>query len=401
MIMIKIHVPFSKLKEAVQYHWNWIKRKFYIDVDYNSLNTNEKIKWTKAHKELNELYELLHFTGLSDEEKKLQLKKLICVFPKNLENISKSDEFEHLVMNKSSGYYTWKKATKKLEKINKSNPKYNLLNEFVEFGKILYKKEINSDRVLQLLDYESLYDDPNWNAYKLCEKLDISVCPYCNRNYVFVTRNVDGKFLTRPQLDHFFVKSKYPFLSCSFFNLIPSCPFCNTEKNDNDKSTIYPYLEEFGDNAVFQMNSENVEDILKTKYISFDMKYNIEIKQVYSEKEKSEKKVQGEDIDLFVKKIVNSDEVFHLSPLYKEHQLELKDLLLRYINTRGSNLGKYAKVYYEKDLKDIDSFQKEELKKFLLGFPISITEKKFEYPLRKFKEDIVKQLDDKSLNEEI
>ena len=72
------------------------------------------------------------------------------------------------------------------------------------------------------------------NAVWLTKRLDIRVCPYCNRAYIFtlkgrgtISRSV------RPELDHFYPKSnpKYKHLAISFYNLIPACPSCNHLKS--------------------------------------------------------------------------------------------------------------------------------------------------------------------------
>ena len=92
---------------------------------------------------------------------------------------------------------------------------------------------------------ESLYDafsDKNnklgISAVKLIADLDISVCPYCNRNFIY---NTDKK---RPsEIDHFHAKSKYPLLAMSFYNLVPACKVCNHFKNDAaDKKLINPRI---------------------------------------------------------------------------------------------------------------------------------------------------------------
>ena len=65
--------------------------------------------------------------------------------------------------------------------------------------------------------------------------MGISVCPYCNRNYIFSNENV-----ITCQLDHFFSKEKYPILAVSFFNLIPCCSTCNRLKGTK-YFAFYPY----------------------------------------------------------------------------------------------------------------------------------------------------------------
>lgn len=65
-------------------------------------------------------------------------------------------------------------------------------------------------------------------AYWLQRCLGLRTCPYCNANYTIVSAK--GRF--RADLEHFFPKSKYPYLSVTLYNLFPSCPTCNKLKGD-------------------------------------------------------------------------------------------------------------------------------------------------------------------------
>lgn len=106
--------------------------------------------------------------------------------------------------------------------------------------------------------FERLYTNftkRRWSK-SLLEKLNVRVCPYCNRQYTFTLRN-DG---IRPQFDHFFPKSLYSYLSVSLYNLIPSCGICNSKKhnlNTYEYDLYYPYEDEFGNNVVFQTTPIN------------------------------------------------------------------------------------------------------------------------------------------------
>ena len=62
--------------------------------------------------------------------------------------------------------------------------------------------------------YNSLFSVYSWGAYSLLKEIDISTCPYCNRQYISILENknsnISGK--TRPELDHFLCKKEFPFL---------------------------------------------------------------------------------------------------------------------------------------------------------------------------------------------
>lgn len=78
-------------------------------------------------------------------------------------------------------------------------------------------------------------------AYAVMKKLQVNVCPYCNRQYTFT---VDGNKKTRPEFDHFYDKASYPLLALSFFNLVSSCHTCNHVKR-NDEAAVNPYFHGF------------------------------------------------------------------------------------------------------------------------------------------------------------
>lgn len=70
----------------------------------------------------------------------------------------------------------------------------------------------------------TLYKD-RFPRKEFMESLGVTVCPYCNRNFV----NKANK-RTMCDLDHFFNKDKYPVLAVSFYNLVPVCHSCNHSK---------------------------------------------------------------------------------------------------------------------------------------------------------------------------
>lgn len=136
----------------------------------------------------------------------------------------------------------------------------NLKNEFNQFENYLnskgYSRKRKNNLISRYFDYDSLIGytfKKQKHSYWLMEKLDIKVCPYCNRSYTF-TINTKSKNI-RPEFDHFYPKdsNKYPYLALSFYNLIPSCPICNHTKKTTEVD-IHPYVESFGDNCKFRID---------------------------------------------------------------------------------------------------------------------------------------------------
>lgn len=67
-----------------------------------------------------------------------------------------------------------------------------------------------------------------------CIQFGLRYCPYCNQQLVQVITEIDaltGDELKSAllQLDHFFPQSRHPYLSISFFNLVPGCSPCNAQ----------------------------------------------------------------------------------------------------------------------------------------------------------------------------
>ncbi len=74
---------------------------------------------------------------------------------------------------------------------------------------------------------------------ELVEKLEISVCPYCNRTFIDSVHN-----RRTYQLDHFFNKYEYPIFAASFYNLVPCCYGCNYIKR-KETFSYSPYNPDF------------------------------------------------------------------------------------------------------------------------------------------------------------
>lgn len=113
-----------------------------------------------------------------------------------------------------------------------------------DYGSLDNDEQVRCIKKFILEKYENMYKNMR-NTYgkELIKSSDIFICPYCYRSYIGVIEEDNGKRAITPDLDHFYPKSKYPFLAVTLSNLIPSCLFCNQRaKNDADfyKTSIYP-----------------------------------------------------------------------------------------------------------------------------------------------------------------
>lgn len=145
------------------------------------------------------------------------------------------------------------------------------------------------------------------SAYDILRLENVTVCPYCNRQYIFTLENNK----VRPQFDHYYPKSIYPYLALSIFNLIPSCSICNQAKSTLDtykEPILYPFEEEFGDEVRFVINSDDIK-YLHGMTDDFDM--GIRLEGIDSSK---------------VNKIDKQDERLHLMELYDKHKDYVKDI---------------------------------------------------------------------------
>ena len=271
-----------------------------------------------------------------------------------------------------------------------------------EYTKEEEEKKAKADKIEKAFCYD-LFCVPHakeemWDAYKFCKGLNIDVCPYCNRQYIFTVMehrdNMQGdnkECIVRPEIDHYYPKSIYPYLSCNLFNFIPSCPTCNHIKSDKEdgedsiNELIYPYNEEYGSHGVFKAKYE--DSLLKADFLFGANINNEEIKIII------------ESSGPIKNSIEKSKAFFYLEDIYNMHKLDLSDFLNRYKRYCDPKRKEIIKLFHNPANQPIDENQLEifldimssKLEKELLGM-IECDDSK-QYPLKKMKEDIKKQLD--------
>ena len=109
---------------------------------------------------------------------------------------------------------------------------------------------------------QTLYNN-RFSRKKFVEELQVTVCPYCNRNFVNSTYN-----RTMCDLDHFYDKSTYPILAVSFHNLVPVCHACNHAKG-NKTVSVSPHDRKF-----------KTDDLLSFDYFVTGMDFLSDNKQI-------------------------------------------------------------------------------------------------------------------------
>lgn len=132
----------------------------------------------------------------------------------------------------------------------------NIAN-YVNSSLKMYKKLNLNSKSINIYNY-SVYKrkqpEIKWSAYDYVMELGLKVCPYCNRQYITPLYSQNAKM--RADLDHFFSKAKYPYLSMSIYNLVPSCKFCNSSLKGTKEFSYEKYINPFEDSI--------------DKYISFN-----------------------------------------------------------------------------------------------------------------------------------
>ena len=287
---------------------------------------------------------------------------LICI-KNNLKIIlgANSDELKKIIKYFQIKYPC---ITKRYENNEAKPPIYKIVyNIFVDNGYDTYLSKSETSK--------------EYDAYKLIKNLEIKTCPYCNRSYIsFVNEKKEedekSSKKTRPQLDHFYPKAIYPFLACSFYNLIPSCSACNHMKSDDDSykdekagNLIHPYNVKDGDFTFsYTLNDLKITEIFDTNKKDINFEYEESI-----------------GISLNTKYSKN-DEYFQLQEIYQNHKDIVIELILKEIN--------YPKSYIQELIKNGFGTE-EEIYRFIFSNYLSIDDL-HKRPLSKLTKDIVKEL---------
>lgn len=189
-----------------------------------------------------------------------------------------------------------------------------------------FKKTDFSSELFLRLNYTSKIGGGELGK-ELARILNIRACLYCNAQYSFAYK-FENKQNARLQLDHFFSSSKYPYLSISLYNLIPSCSHCNQKKSGKDFDMInycHPYVESFADLFEFNLDEESETKILGKILIK---ESDLNIRLVYKDP-----------------KVEKHDKAFDLTGIYENFK---KDVV---------ELHKFSKAYPKIKIKEILSIE--------------------------------------------
>ncbi len=228
--------------------------------------------------------------------------------------------------------------------------------------------------------YDSEISNNKGRAYQLTHEQGAYTCTYCNRSYTFTVvrndsenvffpgfrKNNDKNRVARPHLDHWFDKASNPLLSLNIYNLIPSCPICNSSVKGSEhfslNTHIHPYLydkEEPPFRFVISPNS-------KSSRFPFIVKIN---ENLCDNRERA-----------MIKSLA-------LKEVYSYHgMLEAKDIL----DWRIENSSEYLRELFN-NLSAIYNRTTEEVFRMFFGTEY-LPEKNLDRPLSKLKRDILIQI---------
>lgn len=357
---------------------------------YQEIKEYVKNKINETREEINEI------EGKSDKEKCLENMKKDLEDYVNIFKISKKLKSELIVDIKKVTLNKNRKINKnikinfvdtiyndtieKIKEINKKLEGLEILEEYKNDSKICkenydrIEKEIIAgekienfkfqsefmEEIINIFNYkkfsetkESKIEYKNesifWGRHSLLCDLGVEICPYCNRQYINKFK-YEGINKTTGDLDHFFIKSKYPFLALSLYNFIPSCQICNSRFkidvdfynencSDDDKpyNAVYPYDEGFGDKTKFTVefyktkeeNKNYDPDVLTGNSDNFQIKIDV--------KESDAKKLE---------RIENSLKTFKLREVYREnHKDYIRELIRKAIVYNESRIDELFNEY--------------------------------------------------------
>lgn len=222
-------------------------------------------------------------------------------------------------------------------------------------------------KVLEAFSYDRLRAT---KIAKLGFYLNIKSCLYCNSQFTLVI-NKKNKPLAKFQFDHFFPKNKYPYLSISLYNLIPSCASCNQSKSKtvfNLNELVHPFHEDFHILTKFKINdTAHLKLLLGMKVPENDIQVSL--------------------TNLYSQKVKNQNSFTFIAEIYKRHTDIVKEIYQKAYAYR--NGGKDALMNLEHDGQRLFA-DENELEWMLLANYIQTSDIN-KRPLSKFMQDIARQ----------
>lgn len=245
------------------------------------------------------------------------------------------------------------------DKINEYDSSKDQIN--TDYGKFISFMMSRYETVMEKLIFDEKIQRKIKFGTWLAKNIGMKTCPYCNRQYTFTI--YQGKEI-RPQFDHFYPKSEFPYFALSFYNLIPACPTCNQLKKNKTIKILYPYLEEFGDKCMFRVNHGEY-------MMGHEIKVDFDIKTSISKEEQL--------------KCQNNIETFALKKLYNEHTDYVQEIIYK--------AYMYNDSYYDGLVETFSGMGKtpQEIKQLIFGNYVELSDNE-KRPLSKLTRDLLNQI---------
>lgn len=208
----------------------------------------------------------------------------------------------------------YKKITDKLNLLIKAD--LNTIKKYLNLSNYYSIDELKE--IKKAFDYTAHRKKPKFMEH--FKKLNIKSCPFCNNNYVYFYKEGAKKFNTIATLEHYYPKSKYPHLSLSFYNLIPSCSTCNSKFKGSDKvhvgNILHPYFEDFNEKAKFSISVDSLP-------VNKNIELEVNLKVCDTKDERCKKSIERFQLDKIYKQHNDiTKEIWNKAQVYNESRIE-------------------------------------------------------------------------------
>lgn len=251
-------------------------------------------------------------------------------------------------------------------------PPKNLTKVIKEWGDVSDKAKYShgfSEKITKALRYDSFRTGRR--GYEFFQSLGLKACPYCNAQFII---GLSKSKKAHAHFDHIYPKSKYPYLSISFFNLIPCCGNCNQLKSNEDHSHSKLFLSPYNDSL--------------SDRFSFRPKLSAIMKYTIGEEIHAETMVEIKENEIGDQQIVDvHKKQFYLDDLYNTHSDIVREIYLRTLMFNQSRIIELEELFVgdDKIFKTI-----EELKSVVHGNYLGQSQINMR-PLAKLTQDLVEQ----------
>lgn len=214
-----------------------------------------------------------------------------------------------------------------------------------------------------VFSYDLLEGDPR---HELLTAMHIPVCPYCNRQYI-THYEEDRKNRITADLDHFYCKSKYPYLALSVYNFVPSCQICNSRFKLARDFYGAPHLYPYEQNPASRMTFE----LADAQLLIDDNAWNNATSPVLN-------------IRFIGEAATNSNKTFHLDEIYQVHKDYIHEIVQK------------SKIYTDKRVESLlsdfpDLFQTEQDVRAVVYGQYLDEKDAYKRPLAKLTQDILNE----------